>query len=89
MIYPYLDGLSVLLSLLPVHLERWRREEDDVGLEIGVVEDGERGRLFEGAQIFYKLTKYMQRPALPNKIGRVRKDVMGTPEMTRHNNFRT
>ena len=51
-IYPYLDGLSVLLSLLPVHLKRRRREEDDVGLEIGIMEDGERGRLFGGAQKF-------------------------------------
>ena len=71
-IYPYLDGLSVLLSLLLVHLERWRREEDDVGLEIGVMEDGERGRLFEGAQRFYKLTKHMAWPPLANKIRRDR-----------------
>ena len=44
----HLDGLPVLLPLLPVHLQRRRRQEDDVGLEIRVVKDGERGGLHEG-----------------------------------------
>ena len=54
---PHLYGLSVLLSLLPIHLECRGREEDDVGLEIGVMQNGQRGRLLGERICFCQVTE--------------------------------